>query len=84
VPEYSFAIGPRLYRLVVDDVPGIDIDHSLSGQTAALFLLIYPGGQRLFHNPSPAIASGRPRIGERLDEFEPREVRRILVGRYEI
>lgn len=25
-----------------------------------------------------------PRIGERLDEFEPREVRRILVGRYEI
>ncbi len=25
-----------------------------------------------------------PRIGERLDEFEPREVRRILVGRYEV
>lgn len=25
-----------------------------------------------------------PRIGERLDEFEPREVRRILAGRYEI
>jgi plasmid stabilization system protein ParE len=25
-----------------------------------------------------------PRIGERLDEFESREVRRILVGRYEI
>lgn len=25
-----------------------------------------------------------PRIGEKLDEFEPREVRRILVGRYEI
>ncbi len=25
-----------------------------------------------------------PRIGERLDEFEPREVRRILTGRYEI
>lgn len=25
-----------------------------------------------------------PRIGERLDEFEPREVRRILVGRYEL
>jgi plasmid stabilization system protein ParE len=24
------------------------------------------------------------RIGERLDEFEPREVRRILVGRYEL
>ena len=26
----------------------------------------------------------QPRIGERLEEFEPREVRRILVGRYEI
>ena len=25
-----------------------------------------------------------PRIGERLEEFEPREVRRILVGRYEM
>lgn len=24
------------------------------------------------------------RIGEKLEEFEPREVRRILVGRYEI
>ena len=25
-----------------------------------------------------------PRIGEKLDEFDPREVRRILAGRYEI
>lgn len=25
-----------------------------------------------------------PRLGERLEEFEPREVRRILVGRYEL
>ncbi len=25
-----------------------------------------------------------PRIGEKLDEFEPREVRRILVGQYEV
>jgi plasmid stabilization system protein ParE len=25
-----------------------------------------------------------PRIGERLDEFEPREVRRLLVGHYEM
>lgn len=25
-----------------------------------------------------------PRIGEQLDEFEPREIRRILVGRYEL
>lgn len=26
----------------------------------------------------------QPRIGERLDEFETREVRRLLVGRYEL
>lgn len=26
----------------------------------------------------------QPYIGEKLEEFEPREVRRILVGRYEI
>jgi hypothetical protein len=25
-----------------------------------------------------------PRIGEKLDEFEAREVRRILVGHYEV
>ncbi|HEY2660905.1 MAG TPA: type II toxin-antitoxin system RelE/ParE family toxin [Caulobacteraceae bacterium] len=25
-----------------------------------------------------------PRLGERLDEFSPREVRRILVGHYEL
>jgi plasmid stabilization system protein ParE len=26
----------------------------------------------------------QPRIGEKLDEFEPREVRRIFVGHYEM
>lgn len=26
----------------------------------------------------------KPRIGERLEEFDPREVRRILVGHYEM
>jgi plasmid stabilization system protein ParE len=25
-----------------------------------------------------------PRLGERLDRYEPREVRRVLVGRYEL
>ena len=25
-----------------------------------------------------------PRIGERLEEFEPREIRRVLAGQYEI
>jgi len=34
------------------------------------------------------VAGGRlvdhPRIGEKLTEFEPREVRRIIVGKYEV
>ncbi|MDR2092840.1 MAG: type II toxin-antitoxin system RelE/ParE family toxin [Azoarcus sp.] len=33
---------------------------------------------------APAILSDNPRIGEQLPQFEPREVRRILVGKYEI
>jgi plasmid stabilization system protein ParE len=33
---------------------------------------------------APASLLGNPRIGESLEEFEPREVRRILVGHYEI
>ena len=33
---------------------------------------------------APAALMANPRIGEKLDEFDPREVRRILVGRYEI
>ncbi|MGB8931420.1 MAG: type II toxin-antitoxin system RelE/ParE family toxin [Anaeromyxobacteraceae bacterium] len=27
---------------------------------------------------------GRPRIGERLEQYDPREVRRVLVGKYEL
>ena len=38
--------------------------------------------QRLTAVPTSLLAN--PRIGEKLEEFEPREVRRILVGRYEI
>ncbi len=38
--------------------------------------------QRLTAAPTSLLAN--PRIGEKLEEFEPREVRRILVGRYEI
>ena len=30
---------------------------------------------------APAGLRGNPRIGEKLDEFDPREVRRILVGK---
>jgi plasmid stabilization system protein ParE len=33
---------------------------------------------------APARLLEHPRIGEKLEEFEPREVRRILVGQYEM
>ncbi len=33
---------------------------------------------------APATLLQNPRIGEKLEEFEPREVRRILVGHYEM
>lgn len=33
---------------------------------------------------APAKLLAQPRVGEKLEEFDPREVRRILVGRYEI
>lgn len=33
---------------------------------------------------APTKLLAQPRIGEKLDEFDPREVRRILVGHYEI
>jgi plasmid stabilization system protein ParE len=33
---------------------------------------------------APDSLMANPRIGERLEEFEPREVRRILVGQYEM
>ncbi|WP_061290044.1 type II toxin-antitoxin system RelE/ParE family toxin [Azotobacter vinelandii] len=33
---------------------------------------------------APTTLLTNPRIGERLEEFEPRDVRRILVGHYEM
>lgn len=33
---------------------------------------------------APITLQSNPRIGERLDEFEPRDVRRIFVGQYEL
>ena len=33
---------------------------------------------------APTTLLTNPRIGERLEEFEPRDVRRILVGHYEL
>jgi len=38
--------------------------------------------QALTAAPTSLVAN--PRLGERLEEFEPREVRRILVGHYEM
>jgi plasmid stabilization system protein ParE len=38
--------------------------------------------QALASAPTTLIAN--PRIGEKLEEFEPREARRILVGKYEM
>jgi plasmid stabilization system protein ParE len=33
---------------------------------------------------APARLVEQPRIGEKLEEFEPREVRRLLIGHYEM
>ncbi|WP_089390470.1 type II toxin-antitoxin system RelE/ParE family toxin [Pseudomonas delhiensis] len=33
---------------------------------------------------APAVLLTNPRLGERLDEFVPRDVRRLLVGHYEM
>jgi plasmid stabilization system protein ParE len=33
---------------------------------------------------APATLLANPRIGERLEEFDPRDVRRILIGHYEL
>ncbi|EMR0789492.1 MULTISPECIES: type II toxin-antitoxin system RelE/ParE family toxin [Pseudomonas] len=38
--------------------------------------------QQLTSAPTKLLAN--PRIGERLEEFDPRDVRRILVGHYEM
>jgi plasmid stabilization system protein ParE len=38
--------------------------------------------QSLTAAPSRLLA--QPRIGEKLEEFEPREIRRVFVGRYEM
>ncbi|SHO53787.1 type II toxin-antitoxin system RelE/ParE family toxin [Desulfopila aestuarii] len=45
-----------------------------------------PAAARAVQAPTqaPTILLTNPRIGEQLFQFEPREVRRILVGEYEI
>ncbi|GMQ84196.1 MAG: hypothetical protein BMS9Abin06_0963 [Gammaproteobacteria bacterium] len=51
-----------------------------------LFFVRIPAAARTVQSltAAPRRLLEQPRIGERLDEFEPREVRRILVGQYEI
>ncbi|WGG53463.1 type II toxin-antitoxin system RelE/ParE family toxin [Rugamonas sp. DEMB1] len=45
-----------------------------------------PAAARAVQSLTAAAASllANPRIGERLEEFDPRDIRRILVGRYEL
>ena len=45
-----------------------------------------PAAARTVQQPTaaPAALLANPRIGERLEEFEPRDVRRIQIGRYEV
>ena len=49
---------------------------SVNGATAARTVQSLAG--------APVKLLANPRIGKRLEEFEPREVRRILVGHYEM
>lgn len=45
-----------------------------------------PAAARVVQSLTATAASlvAHPRIGERLEEFNPREIRRILAGRYEL
>ena len=51
-----------------------------------LALVNKPAAARTVRSLTGAAANlvANPRIGERLEEFEPREIRRILIGRYEM
>ena len=51
-----------------------------------LALVNKPAAARTVQKLTAAAArmTANPRIGEKLEEFEPREVRRIIVGHYEI
>lgn len=51
-----------------------------------LAVLNKPAAKRMVKSllAAPAGLVAHPRIGEKLEEFEPKEVRRILYGNYEI
>lgn len=61
-----------------------------SSDLARLYAFLAPvnrqAAARIVQSLATAAASllANPRIGERLEEFNPREVRRILVGHYEV
>lgn len=57
---------------------------------ARLYDFLAPANQQAaartvqFLSTAPLRLLEHPRLGEKLEEFEPREVRRILVGHYEM
>ncbi|MEK1930389.1 MAG: type II toxin-antitoxin system RelE/ParE family toxin [Pararhizobium sp.] len=60
------------------------------GDLARLFEFLAPVDQRAAARTVQSLTTAptrlieQPRLGEKLEEFAPREVRRILVGHYEI
>lgn len=58
----------------------------LSGLYEFLAIVNKPAAARAVQQltVAPTALLTNPRIGERLEEFEPRDVRRILVGHYEM
>ncbi|CAN7650459.1 type II toxin-antitoxin system RelE/ParE family toxin [Ensifer sp. ENS11] len=60
------------------------------GDLARLFEFLAPVNQRAAARTVQSLTTAptrlieQPRLGEKLEEFAPREVRRILVGHYEI
>ncbi len=60
------------------------------GDLARLFECLAPVNRRAAARTVQSLATAptrlieQPRLGEKLEEFAPREVRRILVGHYEI
>ncbi len=60
------------------------------GDLNRLYALLAPSNQKVAAKTVQSLTAApqkiieQPRIGEQLDEFEGREVRRLLIGRYEI
>src|SRR5690625_7453209 len=63
------AVGPGLHGLMVDDMTGIHIGQSLTGQAAALLFLIEPGGQGLLDDPVPGTLQAIGNFIDALSQF---------------